>query len=273
MATIHRLALDRQAPEVALALPTLGGRAPGTPSERAAFERLVVRTLLDHPAALSEHLARTPQTNEPGRAVLLRCALSRLDPAHPVRLFEIGASAGLNLRADYLPGDPALEAGPLPAIVERRGCDLDPVDVTTPEGRALLGSYVWVDDVARFQRLGAAMAVAQRVPAVLDRMAASEFVAGLAPVAGRTTVLWHSAMWIYLSAAERQALESHVAALGEQASADAPFVHVGWEWDPTGSPDAAFDLTVTRWSGDSVDGVPQVLARGRSHGVGVTLAG
>lgn len=273
MATIHRLALDRQAPEVALSLPTLGGRPPGTTGERAAFGRLVVRTLLDHRDALAVHLARTPQTNEPGRATLLRCALSRLDPSRPVRLFEIGASAGLNLRADHLPGDPDLEAAPLPAIVERRGCDLDPVDVTTVEGRALLGSYVWVDDVARFQRLAAAMAVAQRVPAELDRMAAADFVGGLSLAPGTTTVLWHSAMWIYLSTDERLALDADVVALGECATADAPFVHVRWEWDPTGAPDAAFELTVTTWAGGPDDGEPRVLARGRSHGVAVTLTG
>ena len=273
MGAVHRLALDRQAPEVALSLPTVGGRGPDSPSEGAAFARAVVRALLDHQDVLSDYLGRAPQTNEPGRAVPLRCALSRLDPARPVRLFEIGSSAGLNLRADHLPGDPALESGPLPPVVERRGCDLHPVDVTTPEGRALLGSYVWVDDVSRFQRLAAAMAVAQQVPADLEQIAAADFVGGLSPSAGSTTVLWHSAMWIYLSASERLAVDAHLASLGERASAEAPVVHIAWEWDPTGSPDAAFELTVTRWSGDREDGVPRVLAHGRSHGVGVRLTG
>ncbi len=46
------------------------------------------------------------------------------------------------------------------SILDRIGCDLNPVDVATPEGRALLGSYVWVDDVERFRRLAHAMAVA-----------------------------------------------------------------------------------------------------------------
>ena len=271
MAAVHRLALDRRVPTLALWLPTLGGRGPRTPADEGMFGREVIRALTAHREVLESSMARTPQTNETGRARLLRCALSREDPARAVRLFEIGASAGLNLRADLLPGDPALEAGPLPRVVVRRGCDLDPVDISTVAGRSLLGSYVWVDDVDRFHRLARAMEIARDAPADLVRMDAAEFVAGLGVEAGTTTVLWHSAMWIYLPEATRAAVESGIRSLASNASPDAPFVHVSWEWDPSGAPDASFELVVTRWAGTAEDGVPRLIAQGRSHGEDVQL--
>lgn len=271
MAAVHWLALERRAPAVALWLPTLGGQGPRTAADERAFGRAVVRALLDDRDVLEGSMARTPQTNETGRAALLRCALSREDAGRPVRLHEMGASAGLNLRADLLPGAPGLEAGPLPRIVLRRGCDLDPVDVTTTEGRTLLSSYIWVDDVDRFTRLARAMEIARGTPAHLVRMDAAAFVATMAVEPGTTTVLWHSAMWIYLPSETRTAVEAAIRALGSTASADAPFVHVSWEWDDSGAPDGMFELQVTRWAGTSDDGVPRTIAVGRSHGGDVRL--
>ena len=56
-------------------------------------QREEIRTWLDHP----------PQTNEVGRGAALAGALCHLVAQHdrPVRLVEIGTSAGLNLRADH----------------------------------------------------------------------------------------------------------------------------------------------------------------------------
>lgn len=271
MAALHRLALDRRAPEVALWLPTLGGQPPETTAQRSAFRRAVRAALARETTVVADSLDRTPQTNETGRAALLRCALSREDPSRPVRLREIGASAGLNLRADALPGLPGLERGPLPTVTDRLGCDLAPVDISTVEGRALLGSYIWVDDVERFRRLAAAMAVAQSVPARLVEMDAARFCERLDVSTGTTTVLWHSAMWVYLPEDTRRDIDVAVAAVGAQARPDAPFVRVSWEWELPGSEMESFALIVRRWTGGTTDGSAQVLARGRSHGTMVTL--
>lgn len=270
MAAVHRLALERRAPLVALRLPTLGGTAPASAGERAQFRRDVIALLHEHADDLERSLARTPQTNEAGRAALLRVALSRL-PDRAVRLAEIGASAGLNLRADHLPGLPGLEAGPLPAVVERWGCDLSPVDPTTPEGRALLSSYVWVDDVERFRRLAAALDVATRVPAGVVRQDAGEFVASLTLQPGAATVLWHSAMWIYLPDSVLSAVRGGLDALGRRATASSPLVHVSWEWDSTGTDRSGFLLVERSWRGGADDGRPRLLATGRSHGRDVVL--
>jgi hypothetical protein len=266
MACVHRLALERRAPRVALRLPTLGGIAPQYASERMSFRADVVRLLLDHVPELEASLARTPQTNEPGRAALLRCALSRLDPTRPVRLREIGASAGLNLRADLLPGLPDLESGPLPSIVDRLGCDLDPVDAGTTEGRNVLTSFVWVDDVSRFERLRQALAIAAKAPARVVRQDAAGFCSSLALAEGAATVLWHSAMWVYLDPSTRSSILASIESLGRRATPSSPLAHVSWEWPVAGvHPDFPFSLVMRTWNGDGADGRPRLIARGNSH--------
>ena len=277
MAAVHRLALDREAPSLALWLPTLGGTPPLSAADEDAFRREVVTALLRHPGTLADSLARTPQTNETGRAALLRCVLSRLDPGRPVRLRELGASAGLNLRADHLPGQPALEAGPLPQVMDRIGCDLSPIDITTIEGRALLGSYVWVDDVERFRRLADAMRVAGRVPATVVRMDAADFVAGIELLEGTTTVVWHSAMWVYLSTSTQQRILDGIADIGRTAGRGtagrgAALVHASWEWASVREGVAEFALVTRTWEGSGSDGEPVLLATGMSHGHPVQLA-
>lgn len=266
MSCVHLLALERRIPEVAVWLPTIGGTAPAGDAGRASFRSAVVSALSSHRPELEHSLSRTPQTNEPARSMLLRGALSRL--TGPVRLFEIGASAGLNLRADHLPADPSLEAGPLPRIVARRGCDLDPVDPATPRGRALLSSYVWVDDVTRFERLRNALEVARRVPAPVVAADALQFASGIELRADTTTVIWHSAVWVYLSQRTRDGLRERIRVLGSSASPTSQLVHVSWEWDSDRAQSTQpFALVLRRWDGKQEDGAPVVLARGMSHGI------
>ena len=273
MAAVHRLALERRAPRIALHLPTLGGTAPSGAAERT-FARDVVEVLSAHPDVLAESLARIPQTNDPGRSGLLRAAMSRLDPALPVRLRETGTSAGLNLRPDHLPGLAGLEAGPLPPVLDRAGCDRDPVDIGTAEGRLLLSSYVWVDDVPRFAALAHAFEVASRVPADIVRQDAVAFVEALRPVPGTTTLLWHSAFWFYLDADQRRRLASAIAGVDAAATPTAQVAHASWEWTSDHrSVERPFALVLRRWDGDTRHGEPVLLARGRSHGDAVLDAG
>lgn len=271
MAAVHLLALTRRAPDVALFLPTLGGRAPADARQREAFRQAVVACLLAHPDVLVASMARTPQTNETGRAALLRHALTRLEADRPVLLWEIGCSAGLNLRVDHLPALLEDEGAAIPRIVRRTGCDLAPVDPTTPEGRALLTSYVWVDDIVRFERLRRALQLAQEVPATVRQQDAVDAVEELDVTDGHATVLWHSAMWMYLDRAAQRRILDAVRRLGARATADAPLVHACWEWDPTDSKEAGFALVSRTWRGEPDDGRPLLLATGMSHGGGVVL--
>ena len=54
-------------------------------------------------------------------------------------------------------------------IVERRGCDIAPIDVGGADGETTVLSYVWPDQGARLARLRGAIEVARRVPARLER--------------------------------------------------------------------------------------------------------
>jgi len=267
MAVVHRLALERRLPAVAIHLPTLGGTPPIGQAAWQAFDAAVVDALLEHPRELALGLSNVPQTNETGRAVLLRRGMSLLRDlglSHPVRLLEIGSSAGLNLRADHLPGNPQLEAGPMPTVIERRGCDLAPIDPTTQDGRLTLSSYIWVDDVERFTRLGNALQIAARIPAQVERRDAGTFAAHLDLQPGAVTLFWHSAMWLYMPIETRRAIQRSLVNLGQQATPRAPLVHLSWEWQPGGQD--SFTLVLRAWNGEHHVGQPLLAATGASHG-------
>lgn len=273
MAAVHRLAIERQAPSVAIFAPTLGGIAPSrSPDSRRAtndFHAAVVEAIADNSSAVRAAISEVPQTNEVGRSRLLRIALSRI-PGN-VRLCEFGASAGLNLRADHLPGTPGLEAGPMPSVIERRGCDLNPIDPTTTSGRARLTSYVWMDDVDRFEQLRRALQVAADIPAVVIKQDAADFVGALRLHAGSATVLWHSSMWGYLPGPTRSRIGQLIDGLGATASPDMPLWHVAWE--PIPDDREHHELTVQVWDGTPGSGSVQRIAVGTTHGREVRLLG
>jgi hypothetical protein len=279
LAFLHRMALERKAPALALWCPTLGGRDPFTDAARGVpdLRQAVIETTLANPVELARAIGQVPQTNETGRARMLRCVLSRLPRKQPVRLVELACSAGLNLRADHLPGDPALEAGPMPSVVERIGCDLNPIDPSTTEGRLLLTSYIWVDHVDRFERLRHALDVAGRIPANVVRADAADFVEALEPAPGVITVLWHSAMWMYMDGATQGRVVAGMERLGTLGTSTSPVVITGYEFDNVGD-GSDFDLTVRAWGvtlagfEDLPVGDERVVARGSSHGVPARLA-
>ncbi len=105
LAALHRLVLDRRAPQLALHYPSVGG----TPNLRRVGD-VMVDTVATHAAVLPDLVAQPCQTNEVGRSAGLLVGL--LDVAVttglPLSLREVGASAGLNLRLDHfafeLPG-------------------------------------------------------------------------------------------------------------------------------------------------------------------------
>lgn len=59
-------------------------------------------------------------------------------------------------------------------IVERRGCDLNPIDPTLDQSRMTMLSIIWADQTDRLQQLAEVIEIAGRVPAPVDRCNAVE---------------------------------------------------------------------------------------------------
>ncbi len=277
---LHRLALDGRAPVLRRWYPSTGG----TWDAETAWPEIVL-TAQGQIDQLRAALDQPPQTNEVGRSAVLIGGLLFIGRQFdlPVRLFEIGTSAGLNLRADYYhysypggkwgPGDSPVTIddawqGNLPPggavrIIERNGYDIAPIDVTGADGEMTVLSYVWPDQSARLERLRGAIAVARNVPARLHRQTASDAVAGMTLADGALTVLWHSITWQYLSADERSAIRHEVDALAGQADARSPFAHLTLEpaRDGPGTP-IKFLVRARSWPGGEL----QILGECHPHG-------
>ena len=286
LGSVHRLVLERRAGALAAFYPSVGGTWD---LDRGAAA--VLRLLGEEPEAVRARLDRAPQTNEVGRSAALMGGLLHLPRRAPVRLFEIGASGGLNLLADrfrYVDEhggqsgpespvvlDPAWR-GPVPdpwpdlAVLERVGCDVQPVDVLATEGRLTLTAYVWPDQVARHERLRGALALARQTPPVVRRQGAADFLDELDLRAGTTTVLWHSVMWQYLPAQEQQRAAARIDALGARATDDAGFAHLALEPARRAPGERhEFLVVLTSWPG----GVRRILGKAAPHGLPTTWEG
>lgn len=285
---LHRLVLEGRAPALARWFPTAGGSFDGSgdpgPDLLAAIEA--------NQDALVEGLRRGVQTNEVGRCAALVVGFTSLLRSFdlPLRLLEIGASAGLNLRWDRWRyesgttgwGDPeaplrftddvyrgpfpdlAAPLGPDAAVVDRRACDRSPIDPSTEAGRLLLRSFVWPDQSARLERLDAAIAVAAAVPASIEEADAGAWTAAqlATPVTGTVAVVYHSIVWQYLPPDSQRAVVDALAAAGAAATPDSP---VAWlRMEPPAELGKPAELRLTTWSGG--DGEERLLAHCGYHG-------
>jgi hypothetical protein len=275
MGAVHRLVLRGDAPELAPHYPSVGGR-PINPWP--AF----VQTLTDHAEELGELLDDPVQTNEPGRCAALLGGFLEVArvTGQPLRLLEVGASAGLNLRFDRyrylfgapawgpsdspvtlradLSGDPPL--GEVATVASRAGCDARPIDPTTKDGRLTLSSYVWPDQGERLARLRAACAVAAEVKADVVRARAAEWVRDQLGSQARdaATVVFHSIVMQYLSREERGDFEAAVCEAGDESTAARPLAWLRME--PADVDETEVRLTL--WPG----GRERVLAYAGYHG-------
>nr|VTO98310.1 hypothetical protein BIN_B_02479 [Mycobacterium riyadhense] len=277
---LHRLVLDGRAPGLRRWYPSTGG----TWQAQAAWPQILC-VAANYADPLRAALDQPPQTNEVGRSAALIGGLLRINRGFdlPIRLFEIGSSAGLNLRADryhyryvggqWGPPDSPVAIddawlGVLPPhgalrIVERHGYDIAPIDVTAADGEMTALSYVWPDQDARMRRLRGAIAVARSVPARLERRTAADALAALALAGGALTVLWHSITWQYLSSEEQAAVAGAIDALATQANVRSPFAHLTLEpaRDAPGAP-ITFLVRSRSWPG----GQSRVLGECHPHG-------
>jgi hypothetical protein len=232
-------------------------------------------------ADLDPWLDLPPQTNEVGRSAVLMAGLlvvaarTRL----PLALYELGASAGLNLNLDRyahrlgmtVAGEadsPLMLApeweGPSPPaapvrVVRRRGVDLNPLDVTSDRDRDRLLAYVWPDQTERLRRAERAIELARAAPPPIDRGDAALWVEtrlSPEPEPGVARVLFHSVAFQYFPESTRRRIVERVAAVGGTATADAPFAWLRFEFEG-----GAHRLTLALWPG----GAEEILAEATAH--------
>ncbi|MEE2860325.1 MAG: DUF2332 family protein [Pseudomonadota bacterium] len=246
---LHALVLTGAAPDLAQAY-----------ARRDVSAELLVDTMRSHEAMILDWLESPPQTNEVARSAALIGAgrfLAGLSPL-PLRLLELGASAGLNLNFDRYHLGPAPEGvsltpewgGEMPQgrirVASRRGVDLNPLD---PERDSLwLMAYCWADQDARLARLRAALVLAQADPPPVDRGDAAAWLAAqlLRPVFGALTVVFHTIAAQYFPRETAAACEAALARAAARATPDAPVARLEMEAD--GGRGAALRLAL--WDGD-----------------------
>ncbi|RKE19254.1 DUF2332 domain-containing protein [Streptomyces sp. TLI_171] len=291
LGAVHALVLSGRAPDLAAHYPSVGGHFdPADPDAPWPAFRAAVADRLPF---VREWLTRPPQTNEVGRANLLLTGLAwaqhrlgatgpgpdttvpgrdgagsdavasgsgqvapgtgQVAAGLPVRLYELGSSAGLNLLAEqfrcvspgfsYGPPDspvvladawrgepPAwLPDAPLQRVVERRGCDLTPIDPCSAAGALALRAYLWADQLPRTERLNGALELAARTPAPVEPVGAAEFLRDVHLAEGALTVVWHSIMRQYVPAEEWRLVEAELERLAADSGPAAPFVHLALE--------------------------------------------
>ena len=268
MAAVHRLVLDDELPELARHYPSTGGDGDAGAAWPAFRQALVDRRDL-----MRELLRGGCQTNEVGRSAALFGGF--LEVAHrtrrPLRIVEIGASAGLNLQWDRYRyessegawGDAAsavrfthsFEVPPpmnrVADVVERKGCDLNPIDVTSGDGALALRSFVWADQLARLALLDGAIEVARAAPVEIEKVGAADF---LDRVLARSdsrlaTVVFHSVFMQYVDPQERARITDTIERSG--------VFHLSFE--PGESAEARFEVRL--------DG--ELLGTSLAHGTGV----
>jgi hypothetical protein len=260
LAAWRELAMSGADPHVAEAYARL---------DAEAIWAALASTMVGQHARLAAFLTHEPQTNEVRRSIGLLGGFLEIARATglPLRGFEVAASAGLNLSWDRYRyqldggawGDPDATVhidtdwqGPRPPleapvrVVERAACDRRPTDLADPDQRRRLLSYIWPDQPERLARIEGAIAVALANDVAVEDSDATDWIrARVRPQPGAATVIYHSVFWTYMSADQQAALTATIAALGKEATPEAPFAWLRLE--PMANDIATLELRLTLW--------------------------
>lgn len=245
LAAVHKLVLQGKAPQLARFYPSVGGAVDFSPAWEAFSQ-----TAGDHLEALSKLILEPVQVNDVDRSagLLGGFAFIARQTGLPLRLLEIGASGGLNLHWDRYHyrwrrgswGDAASTvrfkdifrdvSPPMPTgiqVVERLGCDSNPVDIATDDGKLTLLGYIFPDETDRMERTKAAIAIARKAFCKIEKAGAADWLERQLqyPVKDATTVIFHSMVWQYMSESEQLHAARIIQAAGARATVKAP---VAW---------------------------------------------
>ncbi|MDD9909457.1 MAG: DUF2332 family protein [Ahrensia sp.] len=244
---------------------------------------VIEAALIEHEPFLLDWMTSPPQTNEVGRSGIVWPAMMAIArwSGLPLRLLEVGASAGLNLQMDrfyYRFGGttPGNEGSPVrlapdmrgedvtlheAVVADRAGCDIRPLDPLTDADALRLWAFLWPDQADRMTRLDGALALARTNPVIVAEVDAVDWLrTQLAqPVSGQCSVIYSTIAWQYLPHEARATGETVIRAAGARATADAPLAWLRVEADGD-SPGAGIHLVL--WpSGQDI-----ALGRADFHG-------
>lgn len=245
------------------------------------------------------------QTNEVGRTAIIGLALTLLHQRHgrPLRLIDVGTSAGLNLRLDSyrldygpagttgpaaaevvvrceLRGRPAPVAPALPPLASRVGLDRAPIDLTDEARARWLVACTW-PGTGRLARQAAAIAAARRHPPPLVQGDAVEGLAALLDAgdggqADTLPVVLTTWVLAYLPAQDRARFQQVL----RQAGRRRPVAWVSAEWPgvvpglppvvmPQPAPAPGVDVVGLETFTGVADPQAEVLALAHPHGAWV----
>lgn len=240
--------------------------------------QVVAQKLVTKAAFINRFIDSPPQTNEVRRAAVLVAAGHWLAARYglPMRVLELGASAGLNLMWDrfavsvqgqvFGPAEAALTLvpewqGPLPpqtrpVVERRRGVDLNPLD---PNEDALrLRAYLWPDQPERMTLTNAAIACST---VSVDKADAIEWLDGqLEATPGQLRLIYHTIAWQYFPHPVQAKGTALIEGAGAAATANTPLAWFGMEADD--NPDGA-GLSLRLWPGNETLSMGRVDFHGR----------
>jgi hypothetical protein len=282
MGAVHRLVLRGEAPALAAFYPSVTS-PPRDGDPVPAFIEAVGSNVAD----LRELVTQPVQTNEVSRCAVLLCGFLTFarETGLPLRVLEIGASAGMNLLWDRYfyragartwgdPGSPVrledVYAGDCPLldvpaeVAERRGCDLFPLDVGSADTVLALKSLIWADQVERFTTFERAVSLARDARVQVDAASAPDWLEEqlAAPTPGVATVVFQSYVQQFFSGITASRVKRAFQDAGSRATVEAPLAHLRFEPRTGGA-----SLTLTTWPG----GEERVLAESTPHGRGIRL--
>lgn len=258
---LHALVRSGGAPGLAALYPP--GPLPGAGELREAVAPVL------RGSALLPWLDSAPQTNEIGRSAVLMAGLLTAAArfGQPFDLYELGASAGLNLQLDRYGYDlgglgvgagspfclrPDWRGAPPPGaeirIARRAGVGLSPLDPRR-DGERLL-AYIWPDQTERLRRTEAALALAAAEPPPVEAGDAADWIEsrlGGSGDRGVTRAVMHSVAFQYFPPGAQERVARHIARVGAQASETSPLLWLRFEKLPE---DDRFSLRLRTWPGE-----------------------
>ena len=272
---LHALVLLEKDTDLGAHYPPLRDSAPPWP--------VIENALINHEAFLLEWMKSPPQTNEVQRsnAIWPTVVLTGNQTGLPIRLLEIGASAGLNMQMDRFSFDfagqrsgdqasavklsPEWRGSAAPVgetkIVSKAGCDINPIDVMNDADVMRLMSYIWAGQPERHQRTKAAIEIAKSNPVPIEHMDAVSFLERelAARPDGVCTVIYTTIAWQYLSDDDKRRGTDMIEQAGAVATPENPLAWISLEGD--GSEPGA-SVWMRLWPNQ----IDQEMARADFHG-------